>query len=133
MEEQNIGPDPPQLGDRIEFRFRPQIGSAIEERKTQVSPRQIPGVSDSPTSGVITIDITALAQQWITRHLPAAEIQEISALASAVIGDANKAMQWLSQPNLATDNRAPIDLIGEQNGYERVKSLLLRVEYGVLA
>ncbi len=66
-------------------------------------------------------------------ELPAAEIKEISRLASAVIGDRSKVTQWLSEPNVATDNRAPIDLLGEKDGYERVKSLLLRIKYGVLA
>jgi hypothetical protein len=85
-----------------------------------------------PSSGVGNSAVVTLAQMWITRHLPAAEIEDISTLASAVIGDKRKATQWLSEPNNATDNRAPIDLIGERDGYERVKSLLMRVEYGVL-
>ena len=90
-----------------------------------------PDAERIPATGAGTV--AALAQRWITGHLPAAEIEEISTLASAVIGDRSKATQWLSEPNIATDNRAPIDLIGEKDGYERVKSLLLRIEYGVLA
>lgn len=90
-------------------------------------------VCSFPAGGIATATIAALAQTWIRRHLPAAEIEAISTLASAVIGDKNKATQWLSEPNVATDNRAPIDLIGEKDGYERVKNLLLRIEYGVLA
>ena len=74
-----------------------------------------------------------LMRQWIKRHVPTTQIEEISTLASAVIGDKDKAVKWLSEPNPAMDNRPPIDLVGEKDGYERVKNLLLRIEYGVLA
>jgi hypothetical protein len=75
----------------------------------------------------------ALIQHWIKNHVPTTQIEEISILASAVIGDQDQAVKWLSEPNLAMDNRPPIDFIGEKDGYERVKNLLLRIEYGVLA
>jgi hypothetical protein len=71
--------------------------------------------------------------RWIISHVPTAEIEEITALASAVLEGRDKAVKWLSEPNLATDSRPPIDLIGEQQGFERVKNLLLRIEFGVLA
>lgn len=54
-------------------------------------------------------------------------------MATAVLEDRDKAVSWLSKTNPATDNRAPIELIGEPLGFERVKNLLLRIEYGVLA
>lgn len=74
-----------------------------------------------------------LYEKWIEGHLPTSQIAESLTLATAVIGDRDKAAEWLSRPNLALDNRAPIDLIGEKDGFERVKHLLLRIEYGVLA
>lgn len=121
----------------------------LEQRASQETPeerllREIFGFSHRERSPRVThvagqpiegrsLDISKLEEAWIKGHLPADEIEEISTLASAVIGDKSKATQWLSEPNLATDNRAPIDLIGEKDGYERVKNLLLRIEYGVLA
>lgn len=85
-------------------------------------------------SHILRIDASqSLVYRWIEAHVPTAQIEEITALASSVLDDRNRAVQWLSQPNAATDNRPPIDLIGENNGYERVKNLLLRIEYGVLA
>jgi uncharacterized protein (DUF2384 family) len=66
-------------------------------------------------------------------HVPTGQIKEISILASAVIGDRDRATKWLSESNPATDNRPPIDFIGEKDGYDRVKNLLLRIEYGALA
>lgn len=74
-----------------------------------------------------------LVQEWAKRHAPTDQIEEISTLASVVIGDPQRALRWLSEPNLAIDNRSPIDLIGEKDGSERVKNLLLRAEFGVLA
>lgn len=78
-------------------------------------------------------ETTVLIGHWIEHHLPTAQIEQISALATAVIGDKGQATKWLSDPNLALDNRPPIDLIGEKDGYERVQSLLLRIEHGDLA
>ncbi len=74
-----------------------------------------------------------LVQRWMQNHAPTTQIEEISILASAVIGDRDKATKWLSESNPAMDNRPPIDLIGEKDGYDRVKNLLLRIEYGALA
>ena len=70
---------------------------------------------------------------WFRSHVPTAQIEEITSLATAVLEDGEKAVRWLSMANPATDDRAPIELIGEPQGFERVKNLLLRIEYGVLA
>jgi putative toxin-antitoxin system antitoxin component (TIGR02293 family) len=74
-----------------------------------------------------------LITDWIASHLPADEIGEISALATEIFGDAPVATAWLREPNLAMDNKAPIALLGTQEGFNRVKNLLLRIQYGVLA
>ena len=70
---------------------------------------------------------------WRQAHTPTAQIEEIASLATTVLEDSDKAVKWLSEANPATDDRAPIELIGEAQGFERVKNLLLRIEYGVLA
>ena len=69
---------------------------------------------------------------WVKTHAPVNQIREIEALAETVLGDREQASKWLSEPNLATDDKAPITLLGDQRGYDRVKNLLLRIEYGVL-
>jgi uncharacterized protein (DUF2384 family) len=74
-----------------------------------------------------------LLGQWLKAHAPLVQIREIEALAAAVIGDRQLAFRWLSEPNPATDGKAPIDLLGDESGFDRVKTLLLRIEYGVLA
>jgi putative toxin-antitoxin system antitoxin component (TIGR02293 family) len=74
-----------------------------------------------------------LWERWIAEHLPTSQIEEILSLAAAVIGDRERAAEWLSEPNPALDNRSPLNLIGEKDGFDRVKHLLLRIEYGVLA
>ncbi len=70
---------------------------------------------------------------WVNAHVPTAQIIEITSLATEVLEAHEKAVKWLSDPNPATDGRAPIELIGEPQGFERVKNLLLRIEHGVLA
>jgi putative toxin-antitoxin system antitoxin component (TIGR02293 family) len=60
-------------------------------------------------------------------------LAQLQALAEEVFGDKTMALDWLQQPNLATDGRPPIDLLSTSDGFERVKNLLLRIEYGVLA
>ena len=76
---------------------------------------------------------SALINCWVESHVPAKEIMAINTLAMDVLDDKEKALNWLTQPNLATDNRPPIELIGEEGGYDRVKNLLLRIECGALA
>jgi uncharacterized protein (DUF2384 family) len=60
-------------------------------------------------------------------------LEELETLATAVFGDKDVGIRWLRQPNLATDNAPPVDLLMSEGGLERVKNLLLRIEYGVLA
>jgi len=82
---------------------------------------------------VNTVTITdPLFQRWIGGHLPVEEINKIRALAEDVFEDKDAALAWLQEPNLATDNNAPIELLGTPDGYARVRNLLLRIEYGVL-
>ena len=92
-----------------------------------------PGGGWYPPASASALTTHALVQVWVSRHAPTAQIEQIASLASAVIGDREQALQWLSEPKVALDNNAPIDLIGEQDGFERVKALLMRIECGVLA
>jgi antitoxin StbD len=61
------------------------------------------------------------------------QIEEVTQLANLVFGDNSVATSWLREPNLATDNQSPISLLGTVDGFDRVKDLLLRIQYGVLA
>jgi len=53
--------------------------------------------------------------------------------AEDVFGIPEVAGKWLQEPNLATDGQPPIVLLGSDGGYARVKTLLDRIDYGVLA
>jgi hypothetical protein len=75
----------------------------------------------------------SLLLHWVRQHLPVDQINEIRTLATAVLDDEKVAASWLTRPNPATDGRPPLDILGEHLGFERVKNLLLRIEYGVLA
>lgn len=102
--------------------------------KTSLDPDVLGTLLTSGKSTLPAARATAeLVQRWVQNHVPTTQIEEISILASSVLGDSSEATKWLSESNLATDNRPPIDLIGEKDGYDRIKNLLLRIEYGALA
>lgn len=74
-----------------------------------------------------------LEVSWIQTHLPKDDIESARELATEVFGDEDLGKSWLLEPNLATDDRPPLSLLGTTGGLERVKNLLLRIQYGVLA
>ena len=82
---------------------------------------------------VTELTLRPLEEDWIVSHLPTDQIGRTTSLAIEVFGDEDVAVAWLREPNLATDNKAPIAMLGTTEGYERVRNLLLRIEYGVLA
>jgi len=61
------------------------------------------------------------------------DMKVIADFASTVFEDHQIAERWLHEPNLATDNRPPIELLNSAEGFSRVAVLLQRIEYGVLA
>src|SRR5437763_410409 len=71
--------------------------------------------------------IGPLERDWIVSHLPTDQIGRATSLAIEVFDDEEVAVAWLREPNLATDNKAPIALLGTTEGYERVRNLLLRI------
>jgi uncharacterized protein (DUF2384 family) len=74
-----------------------------------------------------------LEVSWIQTHLPKNDIESARELATEVFGDEDLGKSWLLEPNLATDDRPPLSLLGTTGGLERVRNLLLRIQYGVLA
>ena len=57
----------------------------------------------------------------------------ITELAAAVMHDRRLALEWLLEPNLATENVAPVDCLETPHGYEKVENLLMRIQHGMLA
>lgn len=60
-------------------------------------------------------------------------VAEIQQFAAEVFEDEAIADRWLHEPNIATDNKSPIELVASEEGFSHVKMLLQRIEYGVLA
>jgi putative toxin-antitoxin system antitoxin component (TIGR02293 family) len=58
---------------------------------------------------------------------------EIFAHAIDVMGSAEAAEAWMSQPAIGLSNRKPIDLLATSAGVEAVEEYLTRLEYGVYA
>ena len=88
-------------------------------------------VSNPPARFKVANDL--LADTWVHGHLPKQQINDIRTLAEEALGDPATALSWLCEPNMATDDRPPIQLLGTPEGFDRVKNLLLRIQYGVLA
>ncbi len=58
---------------------------------------------------------------------------EISALAAEVFDSYERGSHWLNQSNRALDGEVPVDLLNEEDGYGRVKRLLLRIDDGAFS
>jgi len=51
--------------------------------------------------------------------------------ATAILGDRDKAREWLLAENRALHGNRPIDLLDTAIGFEDVTDVLYRIEYGV--
>lgn len=58
-------------------------------------------------------------------------VAKTTVLAEDLLGDREEARVWLTTPILATDNKAPLELLTNLDGYERVKDTLLQYVHGV--
>jgi putative toxin-antitoxin system antitoxin component (TIGR02293 family) len=67
------------------------------------------------------------------QNLPRFQVESVLRLAVSVFENEEVAREWLNQPNFATDEKPPIALLGTEEGFLRVQTLLHRIEYGVLA
>ena len=55
---------------------------------------------------------------------------ELLILASEVLGGHETAIAWFHAPALGLSGARPIDLLNSEQGGERVRELLRRIEYG---
>lgn len=55
----------------------------------------------------------------------------IGSLAETIFGDNEKAARWLHKPNRALGNRVPLSMLDTVIGFQEVKTILGRIEYGV--
>ncbi|NJR44061.1 DUF2384 domain-containing protein [bacterium] len=63
----------------------------------------------------------------------ALRMSNIAQRAAEVLGSQESAERWLITPALGLDKRRPIDLLQSTDGTELVKTLLVRMDYGVYA
>jgi putative toxin-antitoxin system antitoxin component (TIGR02293 family) len=87
-------------------------------------------------------EILGLNPRTIKRNKDEDKITELTAhrvdfvaattsLAEELLGNKEEARVWLTTPVLATDNKAPLDLLVNLEGYERVRDTLYQYVYGV--
>ncbi len=77
--------------------------------------------------------LTSLATVWAAANIPEGQIGSVMELATHIFEDAQFAEEWLNRPNPATDYKPPISLLGTENGLKRVKNLIHRLAYGIVA
>lgn len=53
-------------------------------------------------------------------------------LATAVFEDKQKAISWLSRPQVGLGDKVPLEMIETEDGAREVENLLGRIEHGVL-
>lgn len=53
-------------------------------------------------------------------------------LAAAVLEDKDSALAWLGRPQPGLGGQVPIEMLDTEPGYERVRTLLNQLQYGVL-
>ena len=58
-------------------------------------------------------------------------IVEVTTRAMEVFGSREKALRWLKAPVRSLGDQSPLSLLDTQEGIERVKDVLGRVEHGV--
>lgn len=58
---------------------------------------------------------------------------EVSGQAAQLLGTRKDAQHWLMKPLMGLDGYAPLELLSTNPGQEAVKTLMLRIEYGVCA
>ncbi len=63
----------------------------------------------------------------------ALRLASIAAMATDVLGTREAAEQWLTSPAIGLDRRKPIDLLQSTDGTDLVRTLLIRMDYGVYA
>lgn len=63
----------------------------------------------------------------LDEHLPS----DVHELAAHVLGTHALAQEWLNRPALALDGRRPCELLTDPAGAQKVKDLLMRIEYSV--
>lgn len=55
---------------------------------------------------------------------------ELSALATQTFGTSEVAFQWLSTPHPSLHHQAPVELLDDPQGYQKVYDLLIAIQYG---
>jgi putative toxin-antitoxin system antitoxin component (TIGR02293 family) len=88
--------------------------------------------------GISTKTLQRIAKQPRARLTPAQgdrlyRLARLVALAEGVFEDAERAYQWLREPQRGLGNRVPLALMRTEAGAREVEDLLGRIEYGVFS
>ncbi len=93
-------------------------------------------ITAKEVSDAVRIPARTLMRIQTKRRLPADESDKIYRLAyilaaaTKVLGDQEKAGEWLRRPNRALGGDTPLSLLSTQPGLQQVEQVLGRIEYG---
>lgn len=59
--------------------------------------------------------------------------EELIKLAAAILGNQEKAVRWLNKPNRSLSGDTPISRLNTEEGSERIKKILYRIEHGLFS
>jgi len=90
-------------------------------------------------AGIVQIPVRTLARRQREQHLDIGESERVLRIGSlfdravAVLGNAERARQWLKAPQLALGGRTPLEYADTEPGTREVEDLLGQLEDGVFA
>jgi putative toxin-antitoxin system antitoxin component (TIGR02293 family) len=99
------------------------------------------GLSDETVAGLLAIGgrtLTRLKQSRARTLSPELSdrlyaIASLYARAIDVLGDRESALEWIGEPQFALGGATPQALLSSERGRQEVRTLLLRLEHGLLA
>lgn len=95
------------------------------------------GLSNEDMMRLLGVKRRTLQRREKQAHLPRGETDRlwraavILSEATAILGSRAKASSWLHRENRALGGARPLDMIATEAGYEEVRNVLGRIEWGV--
>jgi len=96
-------------------------------------------LTDADITTVLGMAPRTLARRKRERHLSPVEsdrvyrVARVTQLAVDVLGDLDKARQWLNDPNQALGGAIPLTMLDTEIGARQVEEVLLHIIYGIYA
>jgi putative toxin-antitoxin system antitoxin component (TIGR02293 family) len=103
--------------------------------------KQTAGLTDTELSGALGVSVKTVERMRKTPELKLSatasdriyRFARMVTLATEVLEDRERALNWLRTPKIGLNNAVPLELLGTEAGAREIEDLLLRIEHGVYA